>query len=124
MLVCEHFNPNPGHKPQVDHKDEDKSNNRADNLRWCTDQENKDFYYEKDPSRRRADVSSGYKISDIMKAVCVNGVEYPSAGMAAKHICSIVKSNKDTVSKELRKMISGKRSFGTMYNQFTIRPVS
>ena len=42
-LVAQAFIPNPDDLPFVNHKDEDKHNNCADNLEWCTRSYNRNY---------------------------------------------------------------------------------
>lgn len=42
-LVAEHFVENPNNYNVVNHKDENKRNNKADNLEWCTSKYNANY---------------------------------------------------------------------------------
>lgn len=69
-LVALHFITNPADKSQVNHINGDKSNNRFDNLEWCTDTENKrhavtNGYYDKLYQRLRKPVNQ-YQCGELI----------------------------------------------------------
>lgn len=57
-LVAETFIPNIEKLPQVNHKDEDKTNNRVDNLEWCTAKYNIN-YGSRTERQKNTNISSG-----------------------------------------------------------------
>ena len=74
-LVAEMFIPNPKNFPQVNYKDEDKTNNSVDNLGWCTASYNNSY-----------GSLNSQKTQRFGKPVtCIEtGVTYNSAGEAAR----------------------------------------
>ena len=58
-LVGNAFIPNPDHLPQINHKDENPKNNMVDNLEWCTQEYNIQYYRERHPCAARERRSTG-----------------------------------------------------------------
>ena len=50
-------NPDPGRLIEVDHINENKNDNRVENLRWCTKEENLYFYQRNHPELRKTPIS-------------------------------------------------------------------
>ena len=98
-LVATAFIHNPENKPQIDHIDGNKQNNRVTNLRWCTNAENQAY--------REGQGNSGNK--EKAKIVTWGVLTFPSIHAAAKYIASIRGSKEETVRKELKAARYGER---------------
>lgn len=73
-LVAKAFIPNPDNLPQVDHKNEIKTDNRVENLRWSTALDN----------LNHSDVINKASVAKFTKVRCVTtGVVYDSVKEAA-----------------------------------------
>ena len=207
-LLAIAFIPNPKSYDTVDHINENKTDNRLENLRWCSSVDNVKFYYEKperkefigqinhrkklnrdtynylnkykedvlkecssiqkDSARLQAEnrvleiereglvdliaklkieldslekalqirqqnyrksrvelIQQEYsknqeRLKSISKSVFINDVYFPSVTQAAKFIAEQEDKNVQTIRKELRQFVNGKRSSWYMYGKYLI----
>jgi hypothetical protein len=97
-LVAETWLHNPEKKPQVDHIDNNKSNNTLANLRWVTQSENIQHSYDTNANRKSCGAAQSRPIRCIETQI-----EYPSITIAAKelglratNICAVLKGRLKT----------------------------
>ncbi|MFB4347725.1 NUMOD4 domain-containing protein [Bacillus sp. BR_7] len=87
-LVAETFINNPGNKPEVNHIDENKTNNTVINLEWCTRKENENHGTKKLRKTKNTD----YEFIRLKKSKVV--IQYDISGKLIKEWKSIAGINK------------------------------
>ena len=101
-LVAQAFLENPDNLPEVNHKDEDKTNNCVENLEWCSRLYNIN-YGTGNKKRAKKNTNNPKKSKPIIAIHKINGLilEFPSVreaerqtGIASSNICDCLKGRK------------------------------
>lgn len=102
-LVAEAFIPNPLGLPEINHKDENKTNNRADNLEWCDHIYNNNYGSKRgatNGSKNPMNKFSEEVVREIKATYIPGDIEYGVTGLARKygmsqtHVCAIIKGRR------------------------------
>lgn len=102
-LVASAFIPNPNGLPEVNHKDENKTNNAIENLEWCDHIYNNSYGSKAVASRGERNSQARFN-ADFVRKVRLEFIPHdPERGLTAlankygisrSHLCSILKGNR------------------------------
>ena len=99
-IIAETFIPNPKNLPEINHKDEDKTNNLITNLEWCNHKYNNNYGSKANASKGENNSQNKFSQDIILKirkeyihrdkqfGVTALSKKY---GISIPHICAIVK---------------------------------
>ena len=97
-LVGIAFLNNPNNLPEINHKDENKSNNNVDNLEWCTSKYNSNYGTGIARSAKAKEKKTNQLTRDnkFIKSWVSQTVASNSLGIPRAHICSCCNGNRAT----------------------------
>jgi hypothetical protein len=109
-LVATAFIPNPYNYPCVNHKDEERTNNQADNLEWCSYKYNANYGHIVEKKRKNRDYSGISKpVRQLKNGKVIQ--EFPSIAAAIRAL-GLTKNAMSNISLNCKKAKFHKSAYG------------
>jgi len=97
-LVANNFIPNPENKPQVNHINGIKNDNRVENLEWCTNSENQIHAYKNNLRSAKLEKNGNAKLNiEIINKIRISNLNQSELAISFKvsqSLISLIRNNK------------------------------